>query len=107
MSIYISSKTIDFVQLRTSTSKLIMIITKNEKKIKHLIHKEIDRGFTKIESIGGYNGEDRTMILGVTGYQETVQLKKWLEENDPESFVVIMNSSYIIGRGFKIEKYHG
>ncbi|HLS34840.1 MAG TPA: YitT family protein [Bacillota bacterium] len=107
MSIYISSKTIDFVQLRTSTSKLIMIITKNEKKIKHLIHKEIDRGFTKIESIGGYSGEDRTMILSVTGYQEAVQLKKWLEENDPESFVVFLNASDILGRGFTIDKYHG
>lgn len=34
MCIYITSKTIDVVQLRTSASKLIMIITEEEKKSK-------------------------------------------------------------------------
>lgn len=107
MSIYISSKAIDMIQLRTASSKLILIITKEEERIRELIHEKIDRGFTKIESVGGYSGEERSMILSVTGNKEAVQLKNWLQEEEPNSFVVFINASDILGRGFTLEKYHG
>lgn len=107
MSIYISSKVIDRIQLRTASSQLILIITKEEERIRKLIHEHIDRGYTKIESVGGYSGEERSMILSVTGNKEAIQLKKWLKEEEPNSFVVFINASDILGRGFTIEKYHG
>src|SRR5690625_2406958 len=107
LSIYISSKSIDMFQLRTASSKLILIITKEEERIRELIHEKIDRGFTKIESVGGYSGEERSMILSVTGNKEAVQLKNWLQEEEPNSFVVFINASDILGRGFTLEKYHG
>src|SRR5699024_9404030 len=43
MSIYISSKVIDRIQLRTASSQLILIITKEEERIRKLIHEHIDR----------------------------------------------------------------
>src|SRR5690625_1466172 len=43
MCIFVTSKTIDFVQLRTSASKLILIITDKADKIQSLIQNEIDR----------------------------------------------------------------
>lgn len=107
MSIYISSKTIDFVQLRTSSSKLIMIITEEEEKIQALIQGRIDRGLTKIRSVGGYSNDDKTMILCVTEQSEAVLLKKILQKEEPSSFVVFINASDILGRGFSIDKYYG
>src|SRR5690606_27669408 len=61
LAIYRSGKAIDFVQLRTSSTKLILIITDNEEKIQGIIHNELDRGLTKVRSIGGYTNEDKTM----------------------------------------------
>lgn len=107
LAIYISGKAIDFVQLRTASNKLILIITEEEEKIQQLIHNQIDRGLTKIRSIGGYSNQDKTMILCVTQQQEAVQLKKFLEKEAPTSFVIFLDASEIMGRGFSLEKYDG
>ncbi|WP_085991237.1 YitT family protein [Oceanobacillus senegalensis] len=107
LAIYISGKAIDFVQLRTSTTKLIMIITDQDEQVQALIHKQIDRGLTKVRSIGGYTNEDKTMILCVTQQQEAVQLKKQLQKELPTTFVIFIDASEIMGRGFTLDKYYG
>jgi uncharacterized membrane-anchored protein YitT (DUF2179 family) len=107
MCIYITSKTIDVVQLRTSATKLIMIITDKEEKIQQIISNEIDRGLTKVRSVGGYSNTDKTMILCVTENQEAVQLRKILQKEEPDSFVIFINASEILGRGFSLDKYYG
>lgn len=105
--IFITSKTIDYVQLRTSSSKLILIITEHEERIQSLIQNELDRGLTKVNTIGGYSNENKTMILCVAEQTEAVRLKKLLAEEEPSSFVVFINASDIMGRGFSLDKYYG
>lgn len=105
--IYVTSKVIDFVQLRTSATKLIMIITEEEERVEALIRTGVDRGLTKVRSVGGYTNEDKTMILCVTEQTEAVYLKKILQQEDPSSFVIFLNASEILGRGFSIDKYYG
>lgn len=107
MCIYITSKTIDIVQLRTSASKLIIIITENEEKIHSMISDQIDRGLTKIRTIGGYSNQNKTMILCVADQQEAVKLKSALQDEEPTSFVVFINASEVLGRGFTLDKYYG
>ncbi len=107
MCIFVTSKTIDFIQLRTSSSKLILIITEKEAEIEQLIQEEIDRGLTKIQTVGGYSKEEKTMILCVVEQAEAIYLKKRLEQGEPSSFVIFINASDIMGRGFSIDKYYG
>lgn len=107
MAIFISSKAIDFVQLRTAATKLILIITNEEEKIQSIIRDELDRGLTKVRSVGGYSNQDKTMILCVAEQQEAVQLKKTLQKETPNAFVIFINASEILGRGFTIDKYYG
>ncbi|WP_232231211.1 MULTISPECIES: YitT family protein [unclassified Virgibacillus] len=107
MCIYITSKTIDIVQLQTSATKLIMVITDDEERIQSLIRKELDRGLTKVRSIGGYSDKKKTMILCVAEQQEAVHLKKILQHEETDSFVIFLNASEILGRGFSLDKYYG
>lgn len=107
ISIYVTSKVIDFVQLQTSPTKLVMIITEKEEEVQHIIHNEIDRGLTKVKSLGGYTNHERTMILCVVEQSEAIYLKKILQEQEPSSFVIFLNASEILGRGFTKDKYHG
>jgi len=107
IAIFLSSKAIDFVELRTASNKLVLIITNEEKKIQSIIHDEIDRGMTKIRSVGGFSNLDQTMILCVTEQQEAIKLKKKLQEVTPNAFVIFINTSEILGRGFSIDKYYG
>lgn len=107
MCIYITSKVIDRVQLRTSSTKLILIITEEEEKIQSLIESQIDRGLTKIRTVGGYSKENKTMLLCVTDQPEAVYLKKLLQKEEPTSFVIFIDASEILGRGFSLDKYYG
>ncbi|MEN2768831.1 YitT family protein [Ornithinibacillus xuwenensis] len=107
VAIYICSKTIDFVQLRTSASKLVVIITEEEQKVQTLIREEIDRGLTKVRSVGGYSNKDKTLILCVAEQQEAVKLKGLLQQEDDTAFVIFLNASEILGRGFSLDKYYG
>jgi uncharacterized membrane-anchored protein YitT (DUF2179 family) len=107
IAIFLSSKAIDFVELRTASNKLVLIITNEEKKIQSIIHDEIDRGMTKIRSVGGFSNLDQTMILCVTEQQEAIKLKKKLQEATPNAFVIFINASEILGRGFSVDKYYG
>ena len=100
MSIYVTSKVIDFVQLQTSPTKLILIITDKEEKIQSIIKNEINRGLTKVKTLGGYSNEEKTMILCVVEQSEAIYFKKLLQEVEPDSFVIFVNTSEILGRGF-------
>lgn len=100
MSIYVTSKVIDFVQLQVSPTKLILVITDKEEKIQSLIKNEINRGLTKVKTLGGYSNEEKTMILCVVEQSEAVYFKKMLQQVEPDSFVIFVNASEILGRGF-------
>ncbi|MCM3743754.1 YitT family protein [Sporosarcina luteola] len=106
MSIYVTSKVIDFVQLQTSPTKLVLIITEHEEKIQSVIKNEIDRGLTKVKSTGGYSNDEKTMILCVVEQSEAVYLKKLLQTAEPSSFVIFLNASEILGLGFSRAKVH-
>ena len=106
MSIYVTSKVIDFVQLQTSPTKLVLIITDHEEKIQSVIQNEIDRGLTKVKSTGGYSNNEKTMILCVVEQSEAVYLKKLLQTAEPSSFVIFLNASEILGLGFSKAKIH-
>lgn len=107
MSIYVTSKVIDFVQLQTSPTKLVFIITEKEAIVQGIIRDEINRGLTKVKSLGGYSNLERTIILCVVEQSEAVYLKKVLQEKEPTSFVIFLNASEILGRGFSKAKIEG
>ncbi|WP_205407254.1 YitT family protein [Sporosarcina sp. PTS2304] len=104
MAIFVTSKVIDFVQLQSSPSKLVLIITEQEERIQTIIKEEIDRGLTKIRSVGGFSNQEKTMILCVVEQPEAIYLKKVLQEEEPHSFVVFLNASEILGKGFSLAK---
>ncbi|WP_100331316.1 YitT family protein [Bacillus xiapuensis] len=106
ISIFVTSKVIDFVQLHSSSSKLVLIITDREEQIQSLIKDEIDRGFTKIHSFGGYSNKEKTLILCVMEQQEAIYFKKALQDHQSSSFVVFLNASEILGRGFSLAKFY-
>lgn len=106
MSIYVTSKVIDFVQLQTSPTKLVLIITEYPEKIQTIIQNEIDRGLTKVKSTGGFSNNEKTMIFCVVEQSEAVYLKKLLQTAEPTSFVIFLNASEILGSGFSKAKVH-
>ncbi|MDE5054197.1 YitT family protein [Niallia taxi] len=104
IAMFIIGKSIDVVQLRSSTSKLVLIVTENEQKITDLIRNEIDRGFTKVWSEGGYSNQKKALLFSVVEQSEAVYLKELIQRSDNSSFVIFLNASDIIGRGFSLPR---
>ncbi|MEG0383456.1 MAG: YitT family protein [Solibacillus sp.] len=101
IGLYVTTKTIDIVQLGFSQSKMVYIITNYENEVRDAIYKEIKRGVTKIPAIGGYTGKDRPVLMVVVYQTEFTKLKQVLKTVDPKAFVIVSDAYEVLGEGFK------
>ena len=81
ISLFVTTKTIDIVQLGFSQSKMVYIITNKQDEIRDTIYKEIDRGVTKFPAFGGYTNEERPILM-VVAHQTRVHKVETYREND-------------------------
>lgn len=101
IGLYLTSKTIDLVQIGWSRSKMVLIITKEEEKVKRAILEQIDRGLTKLKAYGGYTDQERNTIMVVVDQSEFTGLKQAVRNIDPNAFVIVVDASEVLGQGFK------
>lgn len=101
IGLYVTTKTIDIVQLGFSQSKMVYIITQHEGKVRDAIYKEVNRGVTKLPAIGGYTGEERPVLMVVVYQTEFTKLKQVLKTVDPQAFVIVSDAYEVLGEGFK------
>ncbi|RPK04227.1 hypothetical protein EH11_00631 [Bacillus subtilis] len=101
LGVYVSSKTIDVVQVGFNRSKMALIITKQEQAVKEAVLQKIDRGVTKISAVGGYTDDDRPILMCVVGQTEFTKLKQIVKQIDESAFVIVADASEVLGEGFK------
>ncbi|SIS70502.1 Uncharacterized membrane-anchored protein YitT, contains DUF161 and DUF2179 domains [Salimicrobium salexigens] len=101
ISLFITSRTIDLVQVGFNTSKNVMIISKKEMEVRRALLNDIDRGVTVLRGAGGYTEEDRPVIMCVVQQNEFTKLTRTIKEIDPGAFIVTMNATEVLGEGFK------
>ncbi|MBD8036534.1 YitT family protein [Solibacillus sp. A46] len=101
IGLYVTTKTIDIVQLGFSQSKMVYIITRKETEVRDAIYKEVNRGITRLPAYGGYTGEERPVLMVVVYQTEFTKLKQVLKAIDPEAFVIVSDAYEVLGEGFK------
>lgn len=94
---------IDNVLDSINLCKYFTIISKNPQPICDYIRTDINRGATVYQAKGNYSGEPQTVILTVVSRSQAIRLRNFIHYNAPDSFMVITNSSEIVGRGFLLE----
>ncbi|MGG3802078.1 DUF2179 domain-containing protein [Metabacillus fastidiosus] len=80
------------------------MITENEQQVTSLIRNEVNRGFTKVWSEGGFSNRKKVLLLSVVEQSEAVYLKGLIQSHDIDSFVIFLNASDIIGKGFSLPR---
>jgi uncharacterized membrane-anchored protein YitT (DUF2179 family) len=101
IGLYVTSKTIDLVQIGFGRSKMVLIITNNEPEVRHAILHEIDRGVTRLSGLGGYTDDTRPILMCVIDQTEFTKLKQIVKTVDPKAFVIVTDASEVLGEGFK------
>jgi uncharacterized membrane-anchored protein YitT (DUF2179 family) len=101
IALYVTSKTIDLVQVGFGRSKTAMIITNRQEEVREGILNKIDRGVTKLSAYGGFTDNERPVLMCVVDQREFTKLKQLVKSLDPSAFVVVMDASEVLGEGFK------
>ncbi|WP_407673324.1 YitT family protein [Paenibacillus silvisoli] len=102
VGLFVTSKTIDFVQTGLATSKVAFVITDRPEQITQVVLHDLDRGLTKLDGHGGYTGEARTVLMVVVGQGEVSKLKGLVKGADPNAFVIISDTAEVLGEGFQL-----
>ena len=81
-------------------SKYFHVVTSNATCICDFIQNELNRGATIVNATGAFTGDDKYIILTVLSPSQAVKLRNFIKENDPKAFLLVSNTSEIIGKGF-------
>lgn len=100
--IIISSLTSTFFEQGAKKTAVFHIISDNHVELQKQIKENIDRGITSIESIGGYSGDKRIMLVCVVKTKDIIKFKNIISEVDPKAFYYIVSASSTYGEGFSI-----
>lgn len=81
-------------------SKYFHVVTSNATCICDFIQNDLGRGATIVNATGAFTGDDKYIILTVLSPSQAVKLRNFIKEHDPKAFLLISNTSEIIGKGF-------
>lgn len=99
--IFIEGKVIDLVVDGTKSYKTAFIVTDQLDTVRDYILNDLKRGGTCLTGEGLYNGTERKMIYVTMERADFVKLRSNLRRLDPQAFVNVIDSSEIMGLGFK------
>lgn len=81
-------------------SKYFHIVCSDPKPICLFIEKELVRDATIVEAKGAFTGNNKFIILTVLSPGQAIKLRSFIKENAPGAFLLISNTSEILGKGF-------
>ena len=100
VSLFTSTKAMDAVIKGFNTAMQFLIISAKQEEIIRRIHSEMDRGCTRLEATGTYEGRKNGALLCVVSRMEAAKLKKIVSEVDPRAFVTVCDVHEALGEGF-------
>ncbi|EIT85600.1 YxkD-like protein [Fictibacillus macauensis ZFHKF-1] len=104
ISLYISSKVLDYIIDGFDARKAVTIISMEPQAIAKRVNAEMDRGVTVFSAQGNYSKETKEILYVVINKQELFQLKKIVHKQDDQAFVVIHDVRDVFGEGFTFPK---
>lgn len=101
IALFVTSKTIDIVQMGWNTSKVAYIISNEIETLREAILYDLDRGLTLLDAAGGYTGDERKVLMAVVSQSEVSKLKIMVRSVDPDAFIILCPAHEVLGEGFR------
>ena len=92
---------IDGVIENINLCKYFTIVCEHPEPICDFIHNKLHRGATIFRAEGSFAHHEKTVVLSVMKRSQAVQLRNYIRQTEPHAFMMITNSSEIIGKGFR------
>ena len=100
LSLYISTKVLDFMLEGTDSKKTVMIISEHYPEIAEAISTGLNRGITMMDGVGYYKQTPTKVLYVVISRDQLVAIQKIITKIDPLAFVTINDVQNVIGEGF-------
>lgn len=84
-----------------NTQKVCTVICSRPNDVVGFLVSELHRTATVREERGAFTGRPETVLVTVLSRREATRLRIYLRETDPHAFMTMVNSSEIVGRGFR------
>lgn len=81
--------------------KVCTVISQQSQLVEKFIIEELHRSATEQPAYGAYTHRRERVLVTVLTRSEAARLRIFLRKNDPGAFITIVNSSEIIGKGFR------
>lgn len=99
ISIYVTSRCINFILTGGPSEKVVHIVTNNEKLVSQEIIEHLGPNGTILSGRGLQANEEKTMIFVVVDGSRITVLRDIIRKNDPDAFMIVMEASEMLGRG--------
>ncbi len=81
-------------------SKFFNVICSDPEPICEFIKKDLHRGATVVAAKGAFSGQQKYIIMTALNRMQAIRLRNYIKAQDPRAFILITNTSEIIGKGF-------
>lgn len=102
--VFLSSIAVDYIVAGRSHSKLLFIMTDSHEQVTKDIISICGRGVSVIPAKGGYTGNDKKLLMCVVRAHEVSRVRNVVAKYDENPFIIIADSSEVLGQGFKSHK---
>lgn len=92
---------VDIVIDGINSRKYCTIISSHPEEVKEYILSKLGRGATITKAEGAFSGKAEVMITTVLSRRQAVYLRNFIRSIDADAFITMVNSSQIIGKGFR------
>ncbi len=100
LGLILKSFVVDNVIENISTKKIVIIISDKEAEVTDYVTKELKRGITIWGCIGGFTGAKKATMLTALNRVQARNLRTYVKSIDKKAFIIINNSTEVIGKGF-------
>ena len=101
ITIYITGKVLDLTLVGINYERALIIISDKHEEIKERILVSLGRGGTYLSGEGMHSNKEKKVIFTVITRRELSTLKAMIQIIDPNAFLTVMNTTEILGEGFK------
>ena len=100
LGLFLRSFMIDSFIESLNLSKYFNVVCSDPKPICEFINEDLHRSATVVLAQGAFSGDDKYLVLTVLSRIEAIRLRNYIKEHSPDAFLLISNTSEIIGKGF-------
>lgn len=101
ISVYVQTKVIDMILYGSDAGSQAVIVTKHPQEIADRVIADLERTATILPAKGAHSGEAVNVVLCTVRKSEFVRLKRIIGQCDPSAFVMVNETSEVLGLGFK------